>query len=82
MKGGDMATGLVVVQDKSTGDWEVREHGEAIETFVRMQEARAYARRELLKRGTGSVVVYTPSGRPRETLRVHIADGASVVQAA
>jgi uncharacterized protein DUF2188 len=82
MKGGDMASGLVVVQDKSTGNWEVQEHGEAIETFIRMQDARAYARQKLLERGTGSVVVYTPSGRPRETLSVRISDGPSVVRAA
>ncbi|MDX6634101.1 MAG: hypothetical protein QOF06_304 [Solirubrobacterales bacterium] len=76
-----MGTVLKVVQDPGSGDWHVQDET-VLKTFPRFQDARAFARGVLLDRGKGSVVLYTPSGRPRETLQVRQADGHMVVHAA
>jgi hypothetical protein len=65
-----MGSALKVVQDKATGDWHVREGEKTLGKFTRLEEARAYARAQLLERGKGSAVIYTPSGREREKLNV------------
>jgi hypothetical protein len=77
-----MGSVLNVKQEEATGDWLVREGDGTLARFPRLQDARAYARAELLDRGKGSVVVYTPSGRRRETLNVRHANGRRVIQAA
>jgi predicted RNase H-like HicB family nuclease len=66
-----MATKLSVKQEESTENWLVEEDGKTLATFVRLEEARAYARGLLLERGKGSVSVYTPSGRERERLNLN-----------
>ncbi|HYQ79803.1 MAG TPA: DUF2188 domain-containing protein [Solirubrobacterales bacterium] len=80
MKGKKMGIELEVVQDHDSGDWKVQDET-VLKTFHRFQDARAYARGVLLDRGKGSVVLYTPSGRPRERLQVRRADGHMVVHA-
>jgi hypothetical protein len=82
MKGNEMGGMLEVVQDADSGDWQVKDKDTALITFHRFQDARAFARAVLLERGKGSVVLYTPSGRPREKLQVRQADGHVVVHAA
>jgi hypothetical protein len=81
MKGMEMNGLLKVVQDSNSGDWKVQENDSVLKTFHRFQDARAFARAALLDRGQGSVVLYTPSGRPREKLLVRKADGHMVVHA-
>ena len=73
---------LTVKLDEATGDWVVLEEGSVLDKQHRLQDARASARAKLLERGKGSAVIYTPSGRPREKLSLHRADGRAEVQVA
>ena len=74
---------LRVRQDSSSGNWRVYEGSKAIsEPFARRQDARAWARALLLKRGTGSMVVEAPSGRIQEKLTVRKTRNRLAVHAA
>lgn len=77
-----MASVFTVVQEQKSGDWLVKRNDLTLKSFHRFQDARAFARASLLELGKGSVVVYTPSGRPREKMRLRQADGQMVVHAA
>lgn len=77
-----MAINFDVVQDPASGEWQVRKGKKVIGTFKRLEEAVAHARAVLLEHDTGSMVVYTPSGRPREKLSLKEEAGHKVVQLA
>lgn len=73
---------LKVVLDKPSGEWLVQDGEETLQKFARVQDARAFARATLLERDEGSVDVYTPSGRRRETLSLRKNNSGRFVQAA
>lgn len=77
-----MAVELTVRQDESSGLWLVREGDHVIAHFPRLEDAVAHARAVLLQRDKGSMVVYTPSGRPRERLNLRKSGGHKIVQLA
>jgi hypothetical protein len=77
-----MAVELTVMQEDSSGLWLVREGDQVIAKFPRLEDAVAHARAVLLQRDKGEMVVYTPSGRPRERLNLHETGGHKVVQPA
>jgi hypothetical protein len=77
-----MATELEVVQAESSGLWQVRDGKTVLEEFERLEDAAAHARAVLLERGKGSMVVYTPSGRPRAKLHLEESDGHRIVEPA
>jgi hypothetical protein len=77
-----MATEFAVIQEQVSGNWQVLEAKQVILTVPRLEEAVAQARARLLERETGSMVVYTPSGRPRERFRLTRHAGAKSVQLA
>jgi hypothetical protein len=77
-----MAIELNVTQDESSGLWLVRDGEVTIGRFQRLEDAIARARAVLLERDAGSMVVYTPSGRPREKFSLGTTDGQKIVQPA
>jgi hypothetical protein len=77
-----MATEFDVVQDPASGRWQVREGGQVLIDFERLEEAVAHARAVLLERDKGSMTVYTPSGRPREKLNLRKKAGRKTIQLA
>ena len=77
-----MAPEFDVVKDPPTGLWQVRRKKKVLSTHPRLEEAVAHARSVLLEQDKGTVVIYTPSGRPREKFNLSEEAGHKTVQVA
>jgi Uncharacterized protein conserved in bacteria (DUF2188) len=77
-----MATEFDVVKDPPSGMWQVRREKKVLSAHPRLEEAVAQARAVLLEQDKGTVIVYTPSGRPREKFNLSEEAGHKTVQVA